>query len=420
MQVIGSQRPYGIAKYLKYYGWEPIVLTVKHPGNSPAGIKIIPTEYSDRLAKIKKIFGFKAGDGMHQQLGIPVAKDFGYPTLKSKAIKAFREIVAFPDNEIGWLRHAMASATNLIRLAKIDAMISTSAPVTAHLIASRLKKKFKIPWIADLRDLWTQNHYYNKSKPLRFFEQVLELNTLSGANALVTISSALAEELAKLHTGKEIQCITNGFDPDEFEEIRATVPNKFSITHTGRLYNGKRDPVMLLKTLAKLIDANKIKRDMVEVSFYGPAEKWLFDDIKKFNLDGIVRVHGDIPRSDAIKKQSQSQLLLLLLWNESREKGVYTGKLFEYLGARRPILAIGGGNSIVKNLLLGTSSGDFIETEKQLASSIMRYYDEFVLSGLVKYNGNTSIEKYSFQSIAFEYAKLLNAITFHTGHKSNL
>ncbi len=413
---IGARRPYGLAKYLPHFGWEPVVLTVGHPagespeGNGAEGIGVLATDYTDRLALIRKLAGFDSGAGVHQQMGIPVTKHFGYPTWKSKAIKVLREIVAFPDEERGWYGHAVKSASRFMDRRRVDAIISTSFPVTSHLIARKLKRKYAVPWIADLRDLWTQNHYYGKSGAMRFLERLLEMRTLSSADALVTVSEPLADALRGLHRGKDVRCITNGFDPDDFRGIQSSPGKKFSITHTGRLYNGMRDPSVLLETAAGLIGAGDIDRAAMEISFYGPREEWLSADINKYGLEDVARVCGPVPRSEAIKKQKGSQLLLLLLCNDEREKGVYTGKLFEYLGSRRPILAIGGPDSVVRDLLAGTCSGHYAANKTELSAILMRYYREFASSGEIGYRANDTLEHYSYDSIARQYSRVLNNV----------
>lgn len=410
LPVIGSQRPYGLAKYLRRFDWDPIVLTIKHPGNSPAGIEVIESDYTDRIASIKKMIGLKSDTGIHQQLGLEITKNFNYSTWKSKLIKFIREIVAFPDDESGWYDYAVKAGSELLDRERVDALISTSFPVTSHLIARKLKQKHGIPWVADLRDLWTQNHYCRKYNFINALERRLEVKTLSDADALVTVSGPLADTLKSLHEGKDVRCITNGYDPDDFTATATKLTEKFTITYTGRLYNGLRDPLMLFKVTARLIMENKIDRDLIEIRFFGGREDWLVGDIEKFALQNVVRLYGSIPREEAIERQKESQLLLLLLWNDKKEEGVYTGKLFEYLGSKRPILALGGANSIVRELLTSTNSGCFAENEKQLEDIILLHYRDFVESGEVRFNSDKTIGDYSYSSIARKYSVLLDEV----------
>jgi len=410
MAFIGSQRPHGLAKYLNQFGWEPIILTIKSPGAAAEDFKVIGTDYTDRLALMKKTLRLDTGKGIHQQLGITITRNFNYPTWKSKTIKFLKELAVFPDEEIGWYRHAVKAAFELLDKEEIHAVISTSFPVTSHLIARRIKQKYGVPWVADLRDLWTQNHYYGKFKVISFFERRLELKTLSQADVLVTISNPLAETLKSLHLDKDIRCITNGYDPEDFDKKTANLTEKFTITYTGRLYNGKRDPSVLLKAIAGLIKENRIRKDLIEIRFFGGHEDWLINDIKEHGLQDIVKINGFVSREEAIEKQKESQLLLLLLWDDKEEKGVYTGKLFEYLGAKRPIVAIGGANSIVRDLLENTNAGHFAENQEQSEAVIMHYYYEFIKQGAVEYRANEKISEYAYNEIAEKYSRLLNEV----------
>lgn len=410
LEVIGSRRPYGFARYLRCFDWQPIVLTIKHPGNSPAGIEVITTDFTDRIASIKRMMGLRDDTGIHQQLGLEITKKYDYSTWRSKVIKFMREVVAFPDDERGWYRHAVDAASEKLCTERVDAIVSTSFPVTSHLIARKLKQKYGIPWVADLRDLWTQNHYYNKFNLIRLIERRLEIKTLSDADALVTVSRPLADMLGSLHAGKDILCITNGYDPEDFGADNRSLTKKFTITYTGRLYNGLRDPLMLFKVAAKLIAEGKIDGNLIEIRIYGKPEEWLRDDIRKFALEKVVGLYGFISREEAIEKQKESQLLLLLLWNDEKEEGVYTGKLFEYLGSKRPIIALGGGNSIVRELLESTNSGHFAENEEQLEDIVLRHYRDFVESGEIKCNSNQKIEDYAYGSLAERYSMLLDKV----------
>ena len=409
MQFIGAQRPYGLAKYLPRYGWDPIVLTIKQPGDFPPGINVLPTNYTDIIASLRKLGKLNPAKGDHQQMGMQLTKKNNSDSWKSKTVKILRQLLEFPDHGAGWYRHAVNSASELIEKEVVDAIISTSSPSTSHLIAKKLKQMYGIPWIADLRDLWTLNHYYNKLGAIRFLERRLELKTLLYADALVTVSQPLANVLGSLHKDKDIHCVTNGFDPDDFTWNPSGLSEKFTITHTGTLYNGKRNPAMLLETTARLIKENKINRHLVEIIFYGPEEEWIMHDINKYGLRDVVKVGGLIPRQEAIKKQRESQLLLLLLWNDVREKGVYTGKLFEYLGSRRPILAIGRSNSIVKDLLTDTGAGSFASDDKELEKIILNHYREFISRGEVSYGANGRIEDYSYVTLAGKYSRILDS-----------
>ncbi|MCP4367656.1 MAG: glycosyltransferase family 4 protein [Deltaproteobacteria bacterium] len=407
---IGSQRPYRLAKYFPRHGWEATVLSVKRSGKLPEHIRVIETDYNDVRAILKSKIGISPEKGLHEQLGINVTKNFKHKSLKSKLIKLVREIIAFPDPERGWRRIAIEAASELLKRERVDAIISTSSPVTSHLIARKLKHKFRIPWIADLRDLWTQNPYMNKFCLIKYFEKRLELRTLSYADALVTVTEPWIDTLKAIHRDKKVYCVTNGYDDDDFTKLSSKLTSKFTLTYTGTLYSGKRDPSLLFKVTTELINKKLIDRDLIEIRFYGPEENWLIDDIKRNNMDGVVRFCGFLPRNEVLKRQRESQLLLLLLWDNKNEAGFCPAKVYEYFGAGRPIIAIGGQEHVVKGMLETTNAGKYTWNFDMLRYALLEYYNEFVEFGKVKCASNSNIENYTYDAITNRYSEILNGL----------
>jgi hypothetical protein len=407
---VGSLRPSLLSKYLPEFGWEPVILTAKLPGRLHDGMRIIETDYKDILASIKSLFGFDQEKGLHEQLNILVSKDGSPIAWKSKLIELAKEFIAFPDCQKGWYKYAMQAARELLDKEKVDAILSTSSPVSSHIIARELKKEYHMPWVADLRDLWTQNHFYSKFSCIRYFEKQLELKTLRYADSLVTVSPGFADKLQLLHKNKKIYCITNGYDTDDFVEAQTELTKRFTMTYTGMLYGGKRDPSLLFEALSALIKENKIDRELAEVRFYGPQEDWLTDAIRKYNMDGIVKLYGDVSHEKALEKQKESQLLLLLLDKKDHEKDVYPAKIFEYFGARRSVIAFGGSGGEVKKLLEKTKAGEFAVDLTALKSILCKYYQQYITSGSVSFDGNSIIENYTYKRIAKKYSDILDKI----------
>jgi glycosyltransferase involved in cell wall biosynthesis len=128
---------------------------------------------------------------------------------------------------------------------RVEAIVSTSPPIVTHLIASKLKRKYKIPWIADFRDPWTQKYIDSKMEVIKFFERRLEKRTISSADILVSVSTPYVDKIGSFHEGKRIYCVTNGFDPDEFPGL-PRINEKLRLP-MGTLYNGRRDPSLLFE-----------------------------------------------------------------------------------------------------------------------------------------------------------------------------
>ena len=409
MPEIGGIRLRGLAKYLSECGWNPIILTPVLPGEPDSRFRVIQTPYDDVVGLWKKRMGLNTEKSLNAQLGVSRAKD--RPSVIDRLVYFPYEIITYPDPMRGWYKHAIQAGDRLLQGEQIDAILSSSYPITCHLIAKTLAEKYQVPWIADLRDLWTQNPYSNHCAPRRFAEKRLELRTLEKANALVTVSRPLADDLGHLHTHKPVYVITNGFDLEDACFDPPELTDKFTITYTGVLYGGKRDPSMLFEALKNLIRDGVIDPERVEVRFFGSQDPWLFDEIKGAGLDGIVKVFGFVPRDQALLRQRESQLLLLLLWNNPQDKGVYTGKVFEYLAAGRPIIALGGPEeSVVKDLLNETQAGHYISSLEDLEFVLSRYYSEYLRTGAIPRTKESAIMKYSHQEMAKKFADLLDKV----------
>ena len=407
---IGSQRPFGLAKYFPQYGWKPIVLTVDCPGATPQGIKVIKVKHINVFSSIKSKLDSCIGKLYEAHTDAAAMVTSNGQQAENKIYRFIREAIFFPDPaRRGWYKTALKSAFDYLEKEKVDVIISTSSPETAHLIAKKIKQKYRIPWIADLRDLWTQNHFYNKFDLIKYVERRLELKTLSDADALVTVTPRFVDNLKIIHKNKNILCITNGYDADDFSEMPVELTDKFTITHTGGLYQGKRSPLLLFEVVSQLLNENRLNKNIIEISFYGRAGEWLAEMTRKHNLQNIVNYYGLLSREEALKKQKESHILLLLLDINNKEANVYPAKIFEYFGAKRPIIAIGGQGGIVKELLNKSGTGKFADNPDILKRILLEYYHEFIQFGKVKcVNGN--IENYSYASIAKKYSDLLNGI----------
>ena len=149
----------------------------------------------------------------------------------------------------------------------------------------------------------------------------------------------------------------------------------------------------------------------IEVRFYGPREEWVERKINTYGLSSIVKQNGIVPREIALEKQRESQLLLLLKWEDRRERGAYTGKVFEYLAARRPILATGGSSDVVDELLAETNAGICAPTVEDVKNILRKLYRKYKLKGEVTYQGEESkVNKYSHREMAREFSKILDQV----------
>lgn len=408
---IASLRIRGLAKYLSAYGWSPVILTAALPAEPESRFEVVQTIYpGGATSRWKQKLGLEKDKGFQEQIGITLPSREGKVSITSKFVNIAKAIIAYPDDEKEWYPFAVNEGHMLIKSRQFDAIISSAGPYTCHLIANELKARHGLPWIADFRDLWTQNHYYSYGFPRLLFERRLELKTLGVADALVTVSEPLAQKLKTLHRNKRVSAITNGFDIDDVDT--APLTKQLTITYTGQLYQGKRDPVLLFQALSELIAEKMIDASQIRIRFFGDAPFWLEQEVMQYGLSEVVSLHSNMPRDVALCKQRESHVLLLLNWDDPSEQGVYTGKVFEYLAAKRPILALGGPGGVVKELLNETNSGVHINALSDLKDLLLLWYKEFKQNSSVSYNGNwNAIEKYSHREMARKFAHLLDELT---------
>ena len=410
--LMASPRIPGLARYLPEFGWEPIIVTAPTGSKSESNLTIIETDYSETLGFWKKLFGihpnqddkarFKARLGINSRTSLI---DF--------ALTRVGEIANYPDSDKGWKPFALKAGAEILGKEKIDAIISSSSPVTSHIIASELKAKHHVPWLAELRDLWSQNHNYGYSPARRWIDRRLEVKTLKSSDVLVTVSEPWAEKLSRLHYGKQTRTITNGFDPAEIDSKSIRLTPKFSISYTGMIYPGKQDITRLFAALQTLISSKVIDPARLEVRFYGSQEAWLDKEIERFGIKGIAVQHGQVAKNVALQKQRESQLLLLLDWDDPEERGIYPGKIFEYLAAKRPVLATGGNqDGVVAGLLKSSGAGMWAGDTEAVIEALSQFYSEFKAQGKLVWRGKDSeVQKYSYREMAKKFAEVLDDIT---------
>jgi len=432
--IIGYMWPYHLGSgaripkvvdYLLEFGWEPIVLTAPlavKPELKCRIIETLPHRDARRLVEylIRNLFRLKPKEGVrsqiNQRLGAVSRKSIKKSILDFIFIR-LDEIVNYPDFAKGWKSYALKAANEIIRNEDIKLIMSTSPPIVSHLIARQLKLKYKIPWVADLCHLWSQNNGYPYSFLRRIIDERLELKTLSEADALVTVSEPLVTRLRALHRGKPVYSVAQGFDPVHLNMQPARLSANFTITYTGSLHRVLRKPSKLFTALQNLITREIVEPYEVEVRFYGPRESWVDIEIEKCGLSGIVKQCGIVPLNVSLEKQKESHVLCFLMWGDSHETGVITSKIFEYLAAMRPILAIGEYNDVVNELLTETGAGVWAQSVEDVECAIERMYQEYKLrKEVVCHTETAAISKYSRPELAKEFSRIFESVIQESSH----
>ena len=364
----GVQRWLKFAKYLPEFGWEPVILTVNE---KDAAYPVVDNSLEKEITGNIKVYRTAATNWFRfyssDKSKVPSA---GFASnqadsLKGKISRFIRGNFFIPDPRRGWNKFAFAKACEIIERENITTIITTSPPHSTQLIGIKLKKKYKsLRWIADLRDPWTDIYYYNLFYPTLLSKKIdasYEKSTLKNADRIITVGHLLKElfESKAPEIASKTEVITNGFDEQDFENITRDEPTKFTITYVGTLSEKYRLDGYL-DTISSLNRADVLLR------FVGKVPELIQMQIIKAAKDKTVEFIDYIPHNKAIDYMTNSSLLLLLIPESDGNKLIITGKLFEYIASRKPILCIAPKDGEAARIISKLNNGacfDYYESE---------------------------------------------------------
>jgi len=412
----GVQRWVKFAKYLPSFGWEPIIYTPQNPefpsiDNSfekdiASDIKVLKTPIWEPYNVYRKLTN-KKNETINAGF-ISEGKKTGW---KDKLSIWIRGNFLIPDPRRFWIKPSVRYLTEYLQKNPVDMIITTGPPHSMHFIGLGLKKRFpEIPWIADFRDPWTNIYFYKELKLSKLADQIhhkLEKKIIQSADIVVVVSNGMKEELSRLQP-KQIEVITNGFDEDDIPTSKSNLDVKFSISHIG-LFTEYQNPKNLWKILSEICNENPDFKSNLQIKLIGKVDFSVIESIQQYNLDSFLIQTPYLPHNKAIENQQSSQILLLLLMNKTGNyKSILTGKLFEYLAAKRPILAFGPTDGDAAAILTETGGGTMIDfsDEKTIKQTILDYYTSYKTKSLVV--KSESVERYSRHSLSGQLSRILN------------
>ncbi len=315
------------------------------------------------------------------------------PSFVGAILQKIRANYFIPDARKFWVKPSVKFLKNYLSKNNIDVVITTGPPHSLHLIGLQLKKEIGVKWISDFRDPWTDIDYFHQlplSKKARSKHHQLEQEVLRSADAVLVVGKTMKENY-KIFSDN-IHVITNGFDSSLNEIKENLLDKKFSITHIGMM-NSDRNPLVLWKVLSDLCRENKEFEHDLEIRLIGKVAAEIDELIEKYQLKNIVKIDY-LPHNEVKIHQQKSQVLLLAINNVPSAKGILTGKIFEYLQAKRPILAIGPEDGDLAEVLNLTKAGTIVDFEdkEKLKSTILKLYSAYKKGDLTIESSN--IEQY--------------------------
>lgn len=423
----GMQRTVKFVKYLKSFGWQPVVLSVSK-GKS---YELVDTSLMDEVPKDVAVYRT--------------------PWFNPKGI------LKVPDRKIGWLPFAFFKGRSILRREGIDLIYTTSPTVTAHLIAYLLKKTARLPWVADFRDPWVGNPARMHMKGIRRkIETFLERKVVVHADQVIANTDALKADFEKrypeVHHGKFVT-ITNGYDPEDFKGFDSSTTlrvnpeqapsfrtgcvewvdeqapacrqagpaasnGRFVITHTGEFYAHIRNPDNFLKAVGELIREGRIKKEDVMINFVGSGDYSQTEQyrctVQANGLQGIIQDVNHVPHQECIRFLFSSSVLLLFAFSNGALQ--VPAKTYEYLRVGRPILALaeeGAASQLLKKIDSAiVADPNSIEAIKE---AIYQFYIEYK-DGTVRRSADEGIkEKFNRKSLTQSLAQTFDVLVTKRG-----
>ena len=413
----GVQRWVKFAKYLRSFGWEPIIYTPENPEfpsidtsfekDIPSDITIIKTPIWEPYNVYRNLTGKK-----NQPINAGFISENKKQGWKDKLSIWVRGNFLIPDPRRFWIKPSVRFLTEYLETNTVDAIITTGPPHSMHMIGLGLKKNCpNIPWIADFRDPWTNIDFYKELNLSLISDRIhrnLEKKVIQSADSILVVSNGMYQDYEAMKP-KQIRVISNGYDESDVQKQTIEPDKKFTISHIGTL-NAARNPKTVWKVLSAMCSENPTFKSDLQIQLVGKVDFSVLEDIKQLGLtDNLLKIDY-LSHSEAIAKQQSSQVLMLLINQSGNAKGILTGKFYEYLAAKRPILAIGPTDGDAAAVLTDTGAGVMVDFSDDVATrnAISEYYNRYK-SGNLSIEA-TSVERFSRRSLTGELANLLNTL----------
>ncbi len=407
----GVQRWLKFVKYLQDFDVEPVVYTVENPDyvltddtlkkEIPNGIEIIkqPIWEPNNLLTLFKSKQQKTSAGF-------LNPD---PSFLEKQLQYIRANYFIPDARKFWMKPSVRFLSEYLKNNKVDVVITTGPPHSLHLIGMELKRRFPIKWISDFRDPWTDIDYFHQlpltEKAIQKHKE-LENKVLQQSDVVIVIGKTMKDKFDKFN--KNIHVICNGFDGD-ITDSEKELDKNFSITHIG-LMNADRNPKILWEVLSEMISENSEFAKDLEIKLIGEVAKEVKTHIADSKLEKMTQYINYVPHHKVMEYQRSTQVLLLAVNNVPSAKGIITGKIFEYLQAKRPIVAIAPKNGDLAEIVNETNAGfvvDFDDKENQ-KKTILDLYKKYK-DGKLKVD-TKNIEQYQRKNLTNKLAEVIKNI----------
>ena len=407
----GVQRWLKFVKYLRDFDVEPVIYTVKDPKYAicdeelqreiPEGIEIL----KGPIWEPNNIFSFFGSKSKKTSAGFLNPN----PSFFGKIVQYIRANYFIPDARKYWIKPSVKTLEKYLKHNNIDVLITTGPPHSAHLIGLKLKKKTGVKWMADFRDPWTEIDYFHQlplTDSAHKKHHDLEQKVLAKADTVLVVGNTMRTSFEKF--AANVKVIKNGYDTINSKQ-EVTLSTKFSLVHVGLLNSDRNHPV-LWQVLQELCNETPTFRSDLQLKFVGSLAEDVKDAIEAYQLTSVSEFIEYVPHHTVVQYQQSAQVLLLPVNNVPSAKGIITGKIFEYLQANRPILAIAPVDGDLAEIINETKSGVVVgfDDAKKMKEEVLKMYNDFKQNSL--HVASENIEKYHRKELTKKLVEALKVI----------
>ena len=416
----GVQRVLKTVKYLRDFGWEPVVYTAADAAypvideslaaEVPAGVEVIREPIWEPYELYKRF----TGQSKKKRVYSGLMNDDAKPSLAQRASVWIRGNFFVPDARRFWIGPSVRRLRAYLKDHPVDALYSSGPPHSCHLIARNLKRATGLPWLADFRDPWTEIDFYDQLMLTAWADRQhhrQEQTVLREADRVTSVGWTTAQQLGKLGD-RAVDVVFNGFDETDFPAEAAAAPDDtFTVCHAGSVNRDRNSPE-LWAVLGELAATDPVFRAKLRLRFAGKVEENTFRQIEAAGLAENLERIDYVPHSEVTTLLARARVLLLLLNDTPTVKGVLTGKLFEYLAARRPILAIGTPDGDAARVLRETGAGTMcgFGDKAAMRTAIQALFADYLAGKPMGGGYDRQIARFTRRGAAAETATLLDSM----------
>lgn len=408
----GVQRPYHVLKLLPSLGWDPIILCPEtglyHTLDHGLGHQF------DQLNL--PVYRVKARTPFHLLGNKPKTIKPSSEWL-SRVLRWLSALLFIPDNKRAWINPAVKQGSSLIREFKPDLIVATSPPPSNLIIASKLSREWDIPVVFDMRDDWLDNH--QQVYPTTFHKTLMakvESQVLPHANAIISVNPVIQKAIQSRYpfSKAEFYSIPSGYDSASFtDSVPASLTKedgRFTILYSGRFY-GENQPDVFIRAIASVIHEFPRLKSRINLAFQGGLDARHRQMFEELGLSEIVQDLGYVEHDVAVANLKQADLLWVLAAHSHMGTQVSTGKVTEYFGAGKPILALAPHDGALSNLVSSygpsyLADPHSLDSVKNALKLVLKDLEEGTLSPV-----NTEyVKKFTIESMASSFVQVFNTI----------